>query len=70
MSDFLFRGLELHSSRMWQHAQVERALEFIEKMGMTALVFNQNDIIDSIVFPEKYFPDELMWRRWPPATVP
>jgi len=69
MSDFSFRGLEIHSSRMWQQAQVEQALDFIVQTEMNAIVFNQNDIIDSVVFPDKYFSDDLMWRRWPPRNT-
>ena len=69
MKSFQFRGLEIHSSRMWQQAQVDRAVAFIQKTGLTALVFNQNDILDSLVYPSKYFPDELMWQRWPPRNM-
>lgn len=47
---------------------MHRALDFIEAAGMTALVFNQNDILDAVVYPEKYFPDWLMWKRWPPRN--
>ncbi|HEY8614469.1 MAG TPA: hypothetical protein VIL69_24675 [Roseomonas sp.] len=65
MADFRFRGLEFHSSRMWQWAQVERALDLMETFGLNALIFHQNDIIEHLVFPEAYFPDELMWKRWP-----
>jgi len=68
MNGFGFRGLEIHSARMWQEAQVLQALDFIESIGMTALVFNQNDILDAVVYPEKYFPDALMWKRWPPRN--
>lgn len=68
MDGFSFRGLEIHSSRMWQQAQVEKALDFISMMDMTALVFNQNDILDALVYPERYFPDSLMWKRWPPRN--
>lgn len=68
MKSFEFRGLEIHSSRMWQQAQVDKAIDFIKKTGMTALVFNQNDLLDAVVYPAKYFPDELMWKRWPPRN--
>lgn len=65
MPDFRFRGLEIHSSRMWQWAQVERALDLMAKFDLNALIFHQNDIIEHLVFPEAYFPDALMWKRWP-----
>lgn len=65
MRSFAFRGLEFHSSRMWQWAQVERALDLMEKTGLNALVFHQNDIVEHLVFPQAFFPDDLMWKRWP-----
>lgn len=68
MKNFEFRGLEIHSSRMWQQAQVDKAIDFIQKSGLNTLIFNQNDIIDSLVYPSRYFPDELMWKRWPPRN--
>lgn len=65
MADFAFRALEFHSSRMWQWAQVERALDLMERVGLNALIFHQNDIIEHLVLPEALFPDALMWKRWP-----
>lgn len=65
VNGFAHRALEFHSARMWQWAQVEQALDFMEEFGMNALVFHQNDIIDHLVFPQAYFPEELMWKRWP-----
>lgn len=65
MRQFEFRGLEIHSSRMWQFAQVERALEVMTATGLNALIFHQNDLIDWLVLPSRYFSDELMWKRWP-----
>lgn len=63
--DFSFRGVEFHSNRMWQLAQVEQTMDFMERFSMNALIFHQNDLIDQLVFPLKYFPDDLMWKRWP-----
>jgi hypothetical protein len=65
MNGFSFRGLEFHSSRMWQWAQVERALTFMTEFDLNALVFHQNDMVDHLVFPEALFSDALMWKRWP-----
>ena len=62
---FRFRGLELHSSRMWQWAQVSQALAFMQKFGLNALIFHQNDIVDHLVFPEAFFAHDLMWTRNP-----
>jgi hypothetical protein len=65
MPGFGFRGLEFHSSRMWQWAQVERALGFMQRFDLNALIFHQNDILEDLVFPEEFFTDEIMWKRWP-----
>lgn len=65
MKSFKFRGLEFHSSRMWQWAQVERALDFMSKMNLNALVFHQSELIDKLVWPDKYFPDPVKWKSWP-----
>jgi hypothetical protein len=64
-STFRHRALEFHSARMWQWAQVEQSLEFMEKFGLNALIFHQNDIVEHLVFPEAFFPEALMWKRWP-----
>jgi hypothetical protein len=63
--DFSFRGVEFHSNRIWQLAQVEQAMDFMQRFSMNALIFHQNDLIDQLVFPLKYFSDDLMWKRWP-----
>jgi hypothetical protein len=62
---FRHRALEFHSARMWQWAQVEQALDFMDKFRLNALVFHQNDIVEHLVFPEAFFPESLMWKRWP-----
>ncbi|HUX14080.1 MAG TPA: hypothetical protein VMW87_13710 [Spirochaetia bacterium] len=59
---FEFRGLEFHSSRMWQWAQVDRALALMRELGLNALIFHQNDLTDQLVLPGKWFPEELMWK--------
>ena len=63
MRKFEFRGYEIHSSRMWQQAQVDMALEFMEKEGLNALIFHQNDLVDQLVFPEKYYDNDILWER-------
>jgi hypothetical protein len=65
LADFRFRGLEIHSHRMWQWAQVERALDLMSRFDLNALVFHQNDIIEHLVFPEAWFPDAWLWKRNP-----
>lgn len=60
-----FIGMELHSSRMWRWASVKRVLQLMKRLEMNALIFHQNDLIDQLVYPEKYFDYDLMWKRWP-----
>ena len=62
---FSYRALEFHSSRMWQWAQVEQALDLMNTFGLNTLVFHQNDIVDHLVFPQALFPEALMWKRNP-----
>lgn len=65
MAEFNFRGYEIHSSRMWQQAHIDMALDFMSQYGMNALILHQNDLQDQIVFPDKYFDNDVMWDRWP-----
>lgn len=65
MRNFKFRGYEIHSSRMWQQAQVDLAMDFMVKHGMNALIFHQNDLVEQLVFPEAYFDNDMMWDNWP-----
>lgn len=65
MTGFKFRGLEIHSSRMWRWASVKRALDLMSTIGLNALIFHQNDLIDQLVFPEAYFSVDTLWKRWP-----
>lgn len=60
-----FRGYEIHSLRMWQQGQVDSALKFMKKEGLNALIFHQNDLVDQLVFPEKYYSNDILWERWP-----
>lgn len=59
------RGLEIHNNRMWRWSAVEQALAFMAKTGLNALIFHQNDLIDSLVTPKAYFTQEMMYKRWP-----
>ena len=65
MNAFSIRGLEFHSSRMWQWQQVQLAIELMEKIGMNTLIFHQNDIPEQLVFPTAYFNDDFMWKKCP-----
>ena len=63
---FAFRGLEIHSSRMFDYAQVLRNLDFMQRYGLNTLIFHKNELLDNAVFPEKYYSMEYMWRRFGP----
>lgn len=55
------RLLEIHGYNMWNMFHVDRAVEFARKYKMTGIIFHCNDLVDRMVFPEKYFSkDELL----------
>ena len=54
MSDFQVIGIEMHSRSMWYHAQVKKALDFMEENGFNALIFHQSDIVNKLAFPKQY----------------
>ena len=58
MADFEFRGLELHTTRLYQTSHIERALDFCKKFGLNALILHQNDIADKFVMPTKFISPE------------
>ena len=60
MRGFALRALGIHSSRMWQRAAVDRAGEVMAATGLNTLVFHQNDLLDWLVLPSRYFSDDLM----------
>ena len=65
MKGFDFRGYEIHGSRMWQQGQIDKALDFMKEYKLNALIFHENDLIDQLVFPEKYFDNDILWANWP-----
>lgn len=65
MRNFSWVGLEFHNNRMWKWASVEKAFRFMDTFKMNALIFHQNDLLDQVVLPEKYFTEEEMWAYWP-----
>jgi hypothetical protein len=50
---------------MWQQAHIDMALDFMSGHGLNSLILHQNDLQDQIVFPDKYFGNDIMWDRWP-----
>jgi hypothetical protein len=42
---------------MWEWKSVMNAFSLMEKMNLNMLIFHQDNIQDSIVWPEKYFPE-------------
>lgn len=55
MSDFKIRALEIHSSKVWDYNWVTSMIEFIKQHNMNTLILHRNDIVDSVVYPAKYF---------------
>jgi hypothetical protein len=51
---------------MFDHTQVDAALDFMQRYGLTSLIFHKNDLLDDLVFPEKYYPMQYMWDRFGP----
>ena len=62
---FEIRGLEIHSRRMWQWRAVDSALQLMHKLGLNTLIFHQNELTDSLVWPRAYFSSDIMYARWP-----
>lgn len=61
MKQYKDRLLEIHGYNMWNMYHVDRAIQFAEKYHMTGIIFHCNDLVDRMVFPEKYFSkDELL----------
>ncbi|WP_368182099.1 hypothetical protein [Anaerotruncus rubiinfantis] len=55
------RILEIHGINMWNMFHVDRAIRFAKHHKMTGIAFHCNELIDKVVFPEKYFTkDELL----------
>lgn len=66
MSQIAFKGLEMHSSRMWNWNSIIQAFDFMNEVGLNSLILHKNEILDDIVMPNYYFSDsDLVWRRWP-----
>jgi hypothetical protein len=62
---FDFRAVEMHGDRMWSWRWAKRAIDTAAAHGLNGLVFHRNDIIDLLVFPQRYFAVEEIWARWP-----
>ena len=55
------RLLEIHGINMWNMFHVDRAIQFAKQYRLTGIIFHCNELIDKVVFPEKYFSkDELL----------
>jgi len=55
------RLLEIHGINMWNMFHVKRAIAFAKRFDLTGIVFHCNELIDKVVFPDKYFnKDELL----------
>ena len=63
--DFAVRALEIDGDRIWQWKSVAIAFSFMEKLNLNTLVFNQNDLVETVIWPHKYYPLALRRARWP-----
>jgi hypothetical protein len=63
--DFEVRALEIDGDRIWQWRSVAGAFAFMEKLNLNTLVFNQNDLTETVIWPHKYYPLKLRRSRWP-----
>ena len=55
------RLLEIHGINMWNTFHVDRAIQFAKQFHLTGIIFHCNELIDKVVFPDKYFSkDELL----------
>ena len=55
------RLLEIHGINMWNTFHVDRAIRFAKSCNLTGIIFHCNELIDKVVFPDKYFDkDELL----------
>jgi hypothetical protein len=63
---FTTQALEITGETMWRPDEVDRALDFIERHGMTALVFHDSDILNRVTFPKRYFEPFSSWGAAPP----
>ncbi len=57
--EFEVRGLEIHCRRMWGWKSVMTAFSLMEKMNLNMLIFHQNNLVDAVVWPDKYFPEDV-----------
>lgn len=55
MARFSMRALEVHSGYVWNFDWIRKALDFVKRHDMTALVLHRNDIVDLTVYPGKLF---------------
>ena len=65
MSEYKFRGLEMHGTNMWHMAAVNRSIEFIKEYHLNALIFHDIDIVDKLIPPFSMFPKNVWLDRWP-----
>ena len=61
--EFEVRGLEIHSRRMWEWQSIFSAFSLMEKLNLNTLILHQDNLQDSVVWPEKYFPRDVRMER-------
>ena len=46
---------------MWSWRWVKRTIDLAAEHGLNAVVFHRNDVIDMLVFPQRYFDVSEIW---------
>ena len=54
-ADFAIRGLETHSTAVWDYDWIMELMDTITTLDMNTLVLHRNDFIDELTWPGKYF---------------
>ena len=62
---FEVRGIETHSRHMWEWEHVKRMIDFARENDLNALVFHENDLIDQVVYAERFISRAMMKRKFP-----
>lgn len=60
-----FRALEMHGTGIWQRERVARALGFMRRNGLNALVLHESDLVHHVIYPRSCFDPYALWQDAP-----
>lgn len=60
-----FRALELHGTGIWRRDRVARAIGFMRRHGLNALVLHESDLVHHVVYPRALFDPHALWQDAP-----